>query len=454
MNDTTATPPPGATSPPSGVDRFFAWLRGLDVRRDTDEKWIAGVCSGLARRFNVDPVLIRAAFVVLFCLGFIGFTVYLLVWVFLPETNGSIVAERALRHGDLWSVVLVVVLGLALIGGPSVAHDWNAGLWAWWVIVPIAVLAWFLSRRSGPHPPPVGGAAPYGAEGSPHGVGPAPQPSPQPTPEHATAPQPQVMWAESTAGTMAPAARGTVTDTTGAAAPPTVPAWPATPPPPTRPRRRSAGWFGALLTIGLAMAGYALGLMLDGPIDFPGSREMLGLVFATAAAGLCVLVFGLVGRKSGLSGFVALLLALATWAAAIVPGLTVTNGVGDRTWYPTSASDANYSLGIGDARIDLATLSGYGGAQRHYKASVGVGQLTVVVPDGVTVQVHSTIGLGALDTNGDGNFEVKHEQFDRSGNHGANGIDNTIVVGSGSPTVTIDAHVGIGDIVISKEARP
>lgn len=202
------------------------------------------------------------------------------------------------------------------------------------------------------------------------------------------------------------------------------------------------------------MAGYALGLLLDGPTDFPGSREMLGLVFATAAAGLCVLVFGLVGRKSGLSGFVALLLALATWAAAIVPGLTVTNGVGDRTWYPTSASDANYSLGIGDARIDLATLSGYGGAQRSYKASVGVGQLTVVVPDGVTVQVHSTIGLGALDTNGDGNFEVKHEQFDRSGNHGAPGIDNTTVVGSGSPTVTIDAHVGIGDIVISKEARP
>ena len=438
MNDTTATPPPGATAPPSGVDRFFAWLRGLDVRRNTDDKWIAGVCSGLARRFNVDPVLIRAAFVVLFCLGGIGFTVYLLVWVFLPETNGTIVAERALRHGDAWSVVLVVVLGLALIGGPSVARDWNAGLWAWWLIVPIAVLVWFLSRRSGPHPPAVGGGSPSSVEAAPYGAVP---------PASAT----QTVQSSSTG--LAGSAGPVVTDSTGAAAPPSPPAWPTTPPPPSRPRRRSAGLFGALLTIGVAMAGYALGLLLDGPIGFPGSREMLGLVLATAAAGLCVLVFGLSGRKSGFGGFVAVLLALATWAAAIVPGLTVTNGIGDRAWYAPSTTDTSYSLGIGDARLSLSPLSGYRGAQRHYEANVGVGQLTVIVPDGVTVQVHSTIGLGALDTNGDGTFEVKKERFDGSGGRGGPGIDNTTVVGSGTPTVTVDAHVGIGDIVISKGAR-
>ena len=40
----------GITDPKTGMDKIFAALRGLGVRRRTDDKWLAGVCSGLADR--------------------------------------------------------------------------------------------------------------------------------------------------------------------------------------------------------------------------------------------------------------------------------------------------------------------------------------------------------------------------------------------------------------------
>lgn len=465
MDDNTATPSPAGAAPqPSSLDRFFAWLRTLDVRRDTDNKWIGGVCSGLARRFDVDPVLIRAAFVILFCLGFLGATLYLLLWVFLPETNGSIVAERAARQGDAWSIVLVVLLVLALVGGPSVAHDWNGGLWSWWVLVPIAAFAWFLTRRGKPGQQAVASgyagsaapqlpAAPVGGPDAPTGVSVAAAAGTEVTPDTPVGIPTSGSWTAPGAPSHGPSTPAYGPGTGGSAplrpppAPPVTP-WPPAPPAPRRPRRPSAGFFGALLTLGVALLGYGVGYLLDGPTGFPGSRALLGLIVATAAAGVCLLVYGIIGRRAGLSALIAIVLALAAWATTVIPSAAITDGIGERTWYATTTSDTAYSLGIGDATLDLGGLDGYTGPQRHLKANVGIGQLTVVVPQGTTVRVHSTIGAGALDTNGDGDFEVKHEEYSRPGAGVGPGIERTTQVGSGPASVTVDAHVGLGDIVI------
>jgi len=57
------------SGPQTGMDRIFGALRGLGIRRRTDDKWIAGVCSGLADRMGIDPVIVRAALVLLSLLG-------------------------------------------------------------------------------------------------------------------------------------------------------------------------------------------------------------------------------------------------------------------------------------------------------------------------------------------------------------------------------------------------
>ena len=46
---------------------------------------IAGVCGGLGRYFNVDPVLFRIAFAASLLLGGVGGLLYLAAWVFVPE---------------------------------------------------------------------------------------------------------------------------------------------------------------------------------------------------------------------------------------------------------------------------------------------------------------------------------------------------------------------------------
>lgn len=53
-------------------------------RSNTDRK-IAGVCSGIAEYFNIDPVIIRVLFVILLLPGgFPGFIPYVILWIVVP----------------------------------------------------------------------------------------------------------------------------------------------------------------------------------------------------------------------------------------------------------------------------------------------------------------------------------------------------------------------------------
>jgi phage shock protein PspC (stress-responsive transcriptional regulator) len=52
--------------------------------RIAEGKKIAGVCTGLSDYSGIDPVLIRAAFIVSLFLGGIGLLTYLVLWVAAP----------------------------------------------------------------------------------------------------------------------------------------------------------------------------------------------------------------------------------------------------------------------------------------------------------------------------------------------------------------------------------
>ena len=55
------------------------------LNRSNDERWLAGVCGGLANYFNIDPTLVRVIFVVLALFGLGGVIIYLLLWVLIPQ---------------------------------------------------------------------------------------------------------------------------------------------------------------------------------------------------------------------------------------------------------------------------------------------------------------------------------------------------------------------------------
>ena len=55
------------------------------LMRSRSEKMIGGVCGGLSAYLNVDPVLIRLAFVVFTLAGGAGPLLYLLLLILMPE---------------------------------------------------------------------------------------------------------------------------------------------------------------------------------------------------------------------------------------------------------------------------------------------------------------------------------------------------------------------------------
>lgn len=53
--------------------------------RDTNDRVLGGVCSGMAKYWNVDPILPRLLFVLLF-FGFgTGLLLYIIMWIIIPK---------------------------------------------------------------------------------------------------------------------------------------------------------------------------------------------------------------------------------------------------------------------------------------------------------------------------------------------------------------------------------
>ena len=57
----------------------------------SDDRWVAGVCGGLARRFGITPNQMRLIFVISCLLPGPQLVVYLVLWVLMPD-------ERKVGH--------------------------------------------------------------------------------------------------------------------------------------------------------------------------------------------------------------------------------------------------------------------------------------------------------------------------------------------------------------------
>jgi phage shock protein PspC (stress-responsive transcriptional regulator) len=53
--------------------------------RPRDDRWIAGVCAGLGRRYGISPNLVRLLFVVSTILPGPQFIIYIALWLLIPN---------------------------------------------------------------------------------------------------------------------------------------------------------------------------------------------------------------------------------------------------------------------------------------------------------------------------------------------------------------------------------
>lgn len=75
--------PPGAqVAWPSTMAEAGAQVDRL--RRSTTDRWIGGVCGGIATMFRIESWIVRLAFVLMLLFAGIGFLPYVLLWIFVP----------------------------------------------------------------------------------------------------------------------------------------------------------------------------------------------------------------------------------------------------------------------------------------------------------------------------------------------------------------------------------
>jgi phage shock protein PspC (stress-responsive transcriptional regulator) len=131
----TTEPPTAAAPPPTAEQPTTVAPPPRRLYRTRDDRVIAGVCGGIARYFNIDPVLVRVGAVALAFLGGAGLLAYLAAVLLIPkEGEGGRPPEAPSRGLAITGVVLLVVAICVVL---PFQGRWGVG----WGLVPLGFVA-------------------------------------------------------------------------------------------------------------------------------------------------------------------------------------------------------------------------------------------------------------------------------------------------------------------------
>lgn len=121
--------------------------------RDSRNKVLGGVCSGLANYFNLDVALLRVLFVVAFLFASFGFWLYIILWVVIPidgqqieenesgtnhmsETVSETVSSSASKSTSLIAGIAVMLMGVIFLINNFIPISW---VWKLWPLILVAI---------------------------------------------------------------------------------------------------------------------------------------------------------------------------------------------------------------------------------------------------------------------------------------------------------------------------
>ncbi|MFE6024108.1 PspC domain-containing protein [Streptomyces niveus] len=410
------------------------------------QKVVAGVCGGLGRYCDLDPVIFRIVIVVLTLTGGIGLIFYGFAWLLVPVDGEEENELRRLLSGRVDGASLIAVL-LALVGcGLFLSMLNNGGTLGFATMLSIATIGaavWSQRRRAtleegGPLDP---GTAAAVAEAPPETKAP-------PTPGSPS------WWRDPIVkdGTTGP------TDPSGYLWGPDDEADEAArasgrkggrKPGASCRRQGPRGIGGSVFVLAVLAGGLGLGLSWDShPWDSQplGTSLQIGFASALGVFGLGLAVSAFLGRTGFGTIFLTVLTAGLLGASAAVPKDIGTDWV-RTTWRPAAVASVapSYELGTGVGTLDLAKVDVPAGTTLRTRAEVGAGKLKVVVPRDVTLKVRAEAGLGDLQLPGEPKNDIDLSPAqDRS---------RTVAPPKGvKPAGTLDLRleVGVGQVEVTR----
>ncbi|MFH0174418.1 PspC domain-containing protein [Streptomyces cacaoi] len=417
-------------------------------RRDREHKVLAGVCAGLGRQCDMDPVIFRITLAVLSATGGIGLIFYGFAWLFVPYADDEQNEVRKLLTGRVDGQALAAVL-FALVGcGVFLSMLNNGSVLAFAVVVSflLAGAGYWSRHRDSSDPDPL--AAQAVADAPPEAQAP-PVPSAYPswwrdpivkdgTHDGGTG----YLW-----GPWDARARDITetinVDLVGHTRRPEDIRAPHTPYAGPRGPRWIGGW---LFLLAALAGGLVTRLTWD---DHPlGTSLQAGLAAALIVLGVGIAVSSFLGRTGAGSVFLAIVTAGLLAGTTVLPKDIGTHWI-DTVWQPAAVADVRtaYDLGTGDGTLDLSRLELAKGQTVSTNAEVGAGRLRVIVPPDVTVKVRIDVGLGDIQLPGDDEKDVdvqpgKHKEVTLSPVSG----------GKDAGTIDLDLQVGVGQAEVARAA--
>ncbi|MGW0549263.1 PspC domain-containing protein [Streptomyces altiplanensis] len=441
------TQPYDAAAPRGAAEEPLPQTPQPPLRRSRRHKLVGGVCGGLGRHFDLDPVIFRIGLGVLTVTGGIGLIFYGFAWLVVPLDGEDENEARRLLTGRVDGATLIAVL-FALAGcGLFLSMLNNNSVLGFAVMLSIALAgAGYWSQRRRLADPRTGPLDPVAAQAA--AVAP---------PETQAPPVPGApsWWRDPIVkdGTTGPVAGGYLwgpEDAVADAAPDLDPA--GAPGGPPRQRRDPAtrgprGIGGRVFLLAVLAAGLGTGLTWDTqPL---GTSLQTGLSCALGVFGLGIAVSAFRGRTSTGSVFLAVITALLLAGAAALPKEISTDWM--RTdWTPASASAVRpgYQLGSGVGTLDLSGVRIPADSSVATRVEVGAGLLRVVVPKDATVELRTELGAGDIRLPGQTRqgLRVRTDHDRQQTLEPPRGSD-------GAGTLELRLEVGVGQVEVTRAAK-
>jgi len=297
---------------------------------------LGGVATGIALRYQIDPVIVRIAFVALALSGGVGVPMYLAGWLLLPEEGDTASPLEALIGKGSSSMSQAQTVLLSFLMFPALAFTFGSGGFQVVVTIAASVACIYLLQKNRGHlqpasalpdppmTPPVPGAPAWDPLGAAPFAWDLPEPSPRPQPPAPRQRRPRV-------GRTTLAVAVAVAVGSGIAG-----IW--------------SGWFTAPHVIGLLIAVVAAGLLIGAFVN--AGRGLIWLLIPLSVAGFGMTAIGFDGPRN-------------------------VGGVEDT---PRSLDEVKdrYEIGVGSVMLDLRQLPDSGAVKTEVEANLG--ELVVHVP--------------------------------------------------------------------------